>query len=124
VNDCPFCQLSPERILDSNEHALAVADAFPVAPGHTLIVLRRHAASLFELSSVEVASLFELLRRMKERLAGSHRPDGYNVGVNDGPAAGQTVMHLHIHLIPRFFGDVGEPKGGVRNVIPGKGPYS
>jgi diadenosine tetraphosphate (Ap4A) HIT family hydrolase len=123
LNDCPFCQLPPERILDSNEHAVAVADAFPVAPGHTLIVLRRHTASLFDVSSAEAAALFQLLHRMQQRLAASHQPDGYTVGVNDGPAAGQTVPHLHVHLIPRHAGDVLDPRGGVGGVMPGRALY-
>jgi diadenosine tetraphosphate (Ap4A) HIT family hydrolase len=122
-NDCPFCRLPPERIIDSNAHALAIADAFPVSPGHTLVVLRRHVAGFFELNAEELAAVYELLCRMKERLATASRPDGYNIGVNDGETAGQTIMHLHIHLIPRFVGDVGDPRGGIRSVIPGKGPY-
>jgi diadenosine tetraphosphate (Ap4A) HIT family hydrolase len=122
-SDCPFCGLPPERVIDSNAHALTIADAFPVSPGHTLVILRRHAASFFELSGEELAAVHELLRRLKDRLDATIRPGGYNVGVNDGLAAGQTVLHLHIHLIPRFAGDVPDPRGGIRNVIPGKGAY-
>jgi diadenosine tetraphosphate (Ap4A) HIT family hydrolase len=121
--ECPFCRLPPERILDSNRHALAVADAFPVSPGHTLVILRRHVASFFEMSAEELAAVHELLCRMKIRLEQTFRPGGYNIGVNDGEIAGQTIMHLHVHLIPRFRGDVGDPWGGVRNVIAGKGLY-
>jgi diadenosine tetraphosphate (Ap4A) HIT family hydrolase len=123
-NDCPFCRLPPERALESNKHALAIADAFPVSPGHTLVVLRRHSASFFELTDEELAAVYDLLKRMKNYLDSSLRPAGYNIGVNVGEAAGQTVMHLHVHLIPRFAGDLADPRGGVRNVIPGKGPYA
>jgi diadenosine tetraphosphate (Ap4A) HIT family hydrolase len=123
-SDCPFCQLPLSRILDSNNHAVAVADAFPVSPGHTLVIPRRHIACFFELTLDEMTAIYDLLGRLKARLDGSLKPAGYNIGVNVGAAAGQTVMHLHVHLIPRFVGDVSEPRGGVRNVIPGKGPYS
>ncbi len=123
MTDCPFCQLPTERILDSNAHALAVADAFPVSVGHTLIIPRRHLASFFDLTPDEVAAIYELLQRMKDRLEVAHSPGGYNIGVNVGQTAGQTIFHFHIHLIPRYPGDVADPTGGVRNVIPGRGPY-
>ncbi|HEV3263635.1 MAG TPA: HIT family protein [Gemmataceae bacterium] len=121
--DCPFCGLPSERILGSNAHAVAVEDAFPVSPGYTLIILRRHTASFFELTSEELAAVYDLVLRAKNRLAATLRPAGYNIGVNEGGTAGQTIMHLHVHLIPRFVGDVTDPRGGVRSVIPGKGPY-
>jgi diadenosine tetraphosphate (Ap4A) HIT family hydrolase len=122
-NDCPFCRVPPERIIDSNSCALTVADEFPVSPGHTLVILRRHIASFFELTSEELAAVYELLRRMKSCLDSSLKPGGYNIGVNIGDTAGQTISHVHVHLIPRFIGDVAEPRGGVRNVIPGRGAY-
>ncbi|MGH7173456.1 MAG: ATP-binding protein [Gemmataceae bacterium] len=110
-------------MIDSNSHALVVADAFPVSPGHTLVILRRHVASFFEAKSEEIAAVYELLQRAKNRLDRTLIPAGYNVGVNVGQAAGQTVMHLHIHLIPRYSGDVEQPFGGVRNVISSHGIY-
>jgi diadenosine tetraphosphate (Ap4A) HIT family hydrolase len=122
--DCPFCQLPAQRVLDSNAHALAVADAFPVSPGHTLIISRRHVADFFELTEGEEAAVHELLCRMKDRLASTLKPDGWNIGVNVGTVAGQTVLHVHVHLIPRYPGDVADPVGGVRNVIPGRGHYT
>jgi diadenosine tetraphosphate (Ap4A) HIT family hydrolase len=122
-SDCPFCRLPPERVLDGNAHALAVADAFPVCRGHTLIVLRRHTASFFDLTVEEVAAAYDLLRRMKERLGSTLGPGGYNVGVNVGEVAGQTIGHVHVHLIPRYPSDVEDPVGGVRNLIPGRGRY-
>jgi len=106
-----------------NTQAIAVADAFPVSPGHTLVIPKRHSACFFELTIDEITAVHKLLDQMKTRLNNKFKPAGYNIGVNIGEAAGQTVMHLHIHLIPRFFGDVTEPQGGVRNVIPGKGAY-
>ena len=122
-NDCPFCRLPPERVIDCNNHALVIADIFPVSPGHTLVILRRHVASFFETTNEELAAVYELLHRARKRLNDALMPAGYNVGINIGPDAGQTVMHVHVHLIPRLAGDVAKPEGGVRNVIPGKGSY-
>ena len=123
-SDCPFCHLPPGRILDSNAHAVAVADAFPVSPGHTLVIPNGHGACFFELALDEITAVHELLNRMKARLDEMLKPAGYNVGINIGEVAGQTIGHLHVHLIPRFLGDVTEPRGGVRNVIPGKAAYA
>src|SRR5262249_21344708 len=114
-SDCPFCWLAPERILATNAQALAVADAFPVSDGHTLVIPRRHVTSFFELTEDEVTAIHELIRRMKDRLDEALKPGGYNIGINVGAAAGQTVAHVHVHLIPRYPGDVANPVGGVRN---------
>jgi diadenosine tetraphosphate (Ap4A) HIT family hydrolase len=121
--ECPFCHLGPGRILDENGLAIAFLDAFPVSPGHTLVVPRRHVSDFFDLSAAEIAAIVELVFRMRPRLIAEHGPSGFNVGVNVGAAAGQTVMHAHVHLIPRYLGDVLNPTGGIRNVIPGMGPY-
>jgi len=123
ATDCPFCRVTAERVLAANSNALAFADAFPVSPGHTLIVSKRHVACFFELNVDEALAVYDLLGRMKALLDVKLKPEGYNIGINCGEPAGQTVMHFHVHLIPRFMGDVSEPRGGVRNVIPGKGPY-
>jgi diadenosine tetraphosphate (Ap4A) HIT family hydrolase len=123
TDPCPFCAIPPGRVIDSNDLAFAVGDAFPVAPGHTLIISRRHVESFFDLTPDEVAAVMALLGRAKIRLDAINGPDGYNVGVNVGRAAGQTVMHVHVHLIPRRAGDVADPRGGIRHVIPGKGDY-
>jgi diadenosine tetraphosphate (Ap4A) HIT family hydrolase len=112
-----------ERIRESSEHAFVVDDAFPVTRGHTLVIPRRHAADFFDLTREETAALIQLLWEARSRLDASLKPSGYNVGVNVGQAAGQTVLHVHVHLIPRYSGDVPDPTGGVRAVIPGKGPY-
>jgi diadenosine tetraphosphate (Ap4A) HIT family hydrolase len=120
---CPFCTLPPERILDTNDAGVVVADGFPISPGHTLIIPHRHVASFFELYAEERDGLFALLDRARIRLDGDIHPDGYNIGINDGAAAGQTVPHLHIHLIPRQHGDQKDPRGGVRWIFPDKAAY-
>jgi diadenosine tetraphosphate (Ap4A) HIT family hydrolase len=94
-----------------------------VSPGHTLIVPRRHVASLAQARPEEWRSLWALLEQAREAVDREFRPDGYNIGVNDGVAAGQTVMHLHVHLIPRYTGDRPDPRGGVRWVLPEKADY-
>ena len=121
---CPFCELPPDRawVLE-NEWAVALWDKFPVAPGHALLIPRRHVADYFELSPEERTACWDLAARMKAKIDELHEPDGYNLGINCGEWAGQTVFHVHIHLIPRYKGDVMNPRGGVRNVIPGKGDY-
>jgi diadenosine tetraphosphate (Ap4A) HIT family hydrolase len=106
-----------------NNVGLFVRDSFPVSTGHTLIISRRHVGSFFELSREERAGMLDLLDQAKAELQASHNPQGYNIGVNDGLAAGQTVPHLHIHLIPRYAGDVPDPRGGVRWVIADKAKY-
>ncbi|MDY0062848.1 MAG: HIT family protein [Myxococcota bacterium] len=111
------------RALLANEAALALRDGFPVNSGHTLIVLRRHVASWFDATRDEQLAILELLDLVKEELDRTLAPAGYNVGVNVGAAAGQTVPHLHVHVIPRFPGDVDDPTGGVRLVIPERGNY-
>jgi diadenosine tetraphosphate (Ap4A) HIT family hydrolase len=115
--------LPADRILEANALAVAVADGFPVSAGHTLVIPRRHVNSFFELAEDEVAAVYSLLRCMKDRLDEALKPGGYNVGVNVGTVAGQTVVHAHVHLIPRYAGDVPDPIGGVRNVVPGRGRY-
>ena len=121
--ECPFCAPPPERVVDANALAFALLDAYPVAAGHTLLVARRHVADLFELTDEEMAALLDLLRRARRRLDESLQPGGYNIGVNVGSVAGQTIPHVHVHLIPRYPGDVPDPTGGIRNVIPGRGRY-
>ena len=121
--ECPFCQLEVSRILHENEFALAIADAFPVAVGHTLVVPRRHVFSLFDLPEEEQAGLWRLVAAVRAKLMCELKPDGLNVGVNDGFAAGQTVMHAHAHLIPRRKGDIADARGGVRWILPGKAQY-
>jgi len=120
---CPFCSLPAERFVLESAYAVAMRDAFPVSPGHTLIIPKRHVASFFEVTEAERADLMSLLAAARDDLDREFRPAGYNVGINDGAAAGQTVPHLHVHLIPRFAGDREDPRGGVRWVLPDKAAY-
>lgn len=120
---CPFCSLPAERILFATEHFKVIRDGYPVSPGHTLVIPHRHIGSLFALSAEEFAGLWPVLNRLREELAAAFRPDGFNIGINDGPAAGQTVPHLHVHVIPRYAGDLAGPRGGVRWVFPEKADY-
>ena len=120
---CPFCSLPQERIVDQNDLAIVLRDGFPVSPGHTLIVPKRHVGSYFELTAHEVDAMQSLLHRQKQALDREHNPNSYNIGINDGPEAGQTVPHVHMHLIPRYRGDVSDPRGGVRWLIPAKADY-
>ena len=122
-SNCPFCQLDAACIVFSDDVTLVIRDAFPVSPGHTLIIPRRHVGSFFELTPPERARMFELLTQAKAELDGTLQPDGFNIGINDGAAAGQTVPHLHLHLIPRYRGDAPDPRGGVRWVLPAKAKY-
>jgi len=120
---CPFCPPPGARIVGQSELGLALLDEHPVAPGHTLLITRRHVATWFEASEAEQRALLALAAERKQVLDRELAPAGYNLGLNVGLAAGQTVMHLHLHLIPRFTGDVDDPTGGVRLVIPDKGNY-
>lgn len=98
-------------------------DGYPVSEGHSLVISHRHVGSYFDLTETERTDLQLLLTQAKQHLDGLLQPDGYNIGINDGVAAGQTVPHLHIHLIPRYQGDLPDPRGGVRWVIPDKAMY-
>lgn len=120
---CPFCSLPHERIVVENEHAVWIYDGFPVSPGHSLIIPKRHAGSFFEVTPEERLAMLELLDKAKATVAQELSPDAFNIGINDGAAAGQTVPHLHLHLIPRYSGDVVDARGGVRWVIPDKADY-
>jgi diadenosine tetraphosphate (Ap4A) HIT family hydrolase len=122
-SNCPFCISDESRVIMANNHAIAFFDDFPVTPGHSLVVPRRHISSFFEATKEEQAALFDLVAEMRQLLLAERNPDGFNIGINDGTAAGQTVMHLHIHLIPRYAGDTEDPRGGVRWIMPVKAPY-
>ena len=122
-DDSPFLAVPTSEWLAANDHAFAIADRFPVSPGHALVVPRRAIATWWEASDDERADILALIDAVKCQLDVELRPDGYNVGFNAGAAAGQTVRHLHVHVIPRYRGDVPDPRGGVRHAIPGKGNY-
>src|SRR3989344_1723567 len=117
---CPFCTVDIFRTVATNDHALAIYDSFPISPGHTLIIPRRHITSIFDAAKEVRDGMFDLLESVRHLLIQEHKPDGFNIGINDGMAAGQTVMHLHIHLIPRYKGDMHDPRGGVRWIFPDK----
>ena len=122
--ESPFLSRPVSDHLVSNDLAFALRDIYPVSPGHALVVPRRMIATWFEATAQEQGAIFALVDEVKRLLDSSElRPDGYNVGFNAGEAAGQTVMHLHVHVIPRFRGDMDDPRGGVRLVIPSKGNY-
>ena len=120
---CPFCTLPDSRIIDSNPFGLVIRDGYPISPGHTLVIPKRHVGSFFELTPEEATEMMSLMRRAKSALEIEFKPNGYNIGINDGAAAGQTVPHLHIHLIPRYEGDMPDPRGGVRWIVPVKADY-
>jgi ATP adenylyltransferase len=123
-NNCIFCSLEKSRVIKSNEFALAFRDNFPVTELHTLIVPRRHAKDYFELTQEEVVACNNLINQLRLDLMKEDTSiEGFNLGINTGEVAGQTIFHCHIHLIPRRKGDVENPRGGVRHIIPGKGFY-
>jgi len=119
--NCIFC--NQEELILENELAWARYDKYPVSPGHLLIITKRHVADFFDTTLEERRALNDLLQEAKKMLEREYSLDGYNIGVNCGEAAGQTIMHLHIHLIPRYQGDIDNPRGGVRGVIPDKRIY-
>ncbi len=123
MSACPFCEVDHERVFHEGAHVSALWDAFPVSEGHALIVPRRHVASWFDASPEEQAELASTIALVRDAIERRHRPDGYNIGVNVGAAAGQTVGHLHVHVIPRYTGDVEDPRGGVRWVLPARAAY-
>jgi diadenosine tetraphosphate (Ap4A) HIT family hydrolase len=122
-SDCPFCTLPPDRIISESDHTITIRDGFPVSEGHALIIPKRHVQSFFELQAIEKAAVLQALEEAKETLDREFSPDGYNIGINDGKAAGQTILHMHVHLIPRYKGDTEDPRGGVRHIFPLKAKY-
>jgi ATP adenylyltransferase len=122
--DCIFCETDPSRIIAANDLAYVVRDSYPVSPGHSLIIPKRHVVDYFGLTAPEVLAINSLIKDLKAVL-GLEDPqiDGFNIGMNAGESAGQTIFHCHVHLIPRRSGDVDNPRGGVRHTIPGKGFY-
>jgi diadenosine tetraphosphate (Ap4A) HIT family hydrolase len=112
---CVLCD--PQSALSENELAYVRPDNHSLSRGHVLVVPKRHVADFFEMTPQEQAAILELLRAAKQLIHVEHAPDGYNIGVNIGEAAGQSRMHVHVHLIPRYLGDVPDPKGGVRCVL-------
>ena len=118
--ESPF--LNKKKIIE-NENAFAIYDGFPVSKGHVLVIPKRVVAEIFDLNDEEYSSCFSLVKDVKKILEEKFNPDGFNIGINNGEKAGQTIFHAHIHVIPRYSGDVDNPRGGIRHVIPGKGDY-
>ena len=121
--DCPFCAPNASQIIFESTRCFGLWDGFPVSDGHALVVPRRHVATWFDATPEEQSALLESIERVRHEIVQRYHPDGFNIGINVGAAAGQTVFHLHIHVIPRYQGDVPDPRGGVRHVIPLKANY-
>ena len=114
---CVFCNINKEEIILENDLAVAFFDIMPVSKGHTLIIPKRHSENYFELTSDEIKAMFDLSQQVKKYLDEKYHPDGYNVGFNVKEAGGQSVMHTHMHVIPRYVGDALHPRGGIRKII-------
>ncbi|MBN1357108.1 HIT family protein [bacterium] len=120
---CPFCDVQSGEILFKNELAMVLIDQYPVARGHLLVVPKRHFGSYFDAIEAEIAAIHRLILKSREYLENRFNPKGYNIGVNVGRIAGQSIFHMHVHVIPRYEGDHPHPRGGVRNIIPRMGDY-
>ena len=120
---CPFCTPDPDQVFLQTDLILGLWDKYPVSPGHALLIPRRHVADWFEATPKEQQALTEALSTARTAIQEKYQPDGFNIGINAGEAAGQTIFHLHIHLIPRYKGDEADPRGGIRKLFPGKAKY-
>jgi ATP adenylyltransferase len=120
---CPFCHPDPTQIFLETDLILAFWDRYPVSPGHALLTPKRHVANWFQATPEEQQALTHAITHARQEIEKHHKPDGYNIGINAGKAAGQTIDHLHVHLIPRYDGDQDDPRGGIRNIFPDKARY-
>ena len=116
MSKCVFCNINESEIIVENRFAFAILDHYPVNNGHCLIITKRHFANYFEATEEEIKAIYKLMHEVKEMFDIQYEPAGYNIGINVGTYAGQTINHLHVHLIPRYIGDVDNPRGGVRNL--------
>jgi diadenosine tetraphosphate (Ap4A) HIT family hydrolase len=121
--NCIFCTLEKNSLVLVNALAINIYDNYPVSKGHSLVIPKRHISSLSEATTQEITALFSLVDETKKQLYEIYKPTGFNIGINDGASAGQTVMHLHIHVIPRYKGDQEDPRGGIRWIFPEKAKY-
>jgi diadenosine tetraphosphate (Ap4A) HIT family hydrolase len=121
--ECPFCNLADDRIWLQTDSAIALLDTFPVSPGHTLIIPGDHIGTLMDLPESDLNEIWGFVAHVRNILIDKYKPDGFNIGINEGVAAGATIAHAHIHLIPRFNGDVPDPRGGIRWVVPQRAKY-
>lgn len=127
MKNCFFCEVQNNKEknkITENKNFFSIYDDNPVSRGHVLIVPKKHLESFFDLSSEQIRELYDFIKETKNIIQKKYNPDGYNIGVNDGEAAGRTIHHLHIHLIPRYLGDIKNPRGGIRNIFPEKGDYT
>lgn len=120
---CPFCQLEQDQIVLENNGAIAFFDKYPVQKGHLLVIPKKHVETYFDASEEQLLAIHQLIKEGKRLIDEQYNPDGYNIGVNIGHYGGQTIHHLHFHLIPRYKGDVKDPRGGIRKAIPNLIPY-
>ncbi|MFV8817131.1 HIT family protein [Haliea sp. E17] len=124
MTNCPFCTIPKDRLVIENDLAFAIEDGYPVTPGHALVIPKRHVVDYFGLSTEELLACHALVHELRTLLLDNDETiAGFNLGMNAGEVAGQTVFHSHIHVIPRRAGDVTSPRGGIRHLIPGKGGY-
>jgi diadenosine tetraphosphate (Ap4A) HIT family hydrolase len=123
MDSCPFCSVGPDRVVLANETAIAFPDRYPLSESHTLVTPRQHVATIYELSGEEQGQLWSLVAEVRKKLIEKFQPDGFNIGFNDGLAAGQTVVHAHVHVVPRRSGDVADPRGGIRWVVADQARY-
>jgi diadenosine tetraphosphate (Ap4A) HIT family hydrolase len=121
--ESPFLAIPEDDWVSANDLALAIRDGYPVSPGHTLVVPRRPVPDWDSATASERDAILRLVEEVKMDLRAQYRPDGFNLGINEGAATGQTVSHLHVHAIPRFTGDVADPRGGIRHAVMGKGNW-
>jgi diadenosine tetraphosphate (Ap4A) HIT family hydrolase len=117
---CPFCGLSKDQLFYDGTHVVGIWDSHPVSPGHALLIPKRHVPTWFEATLEERIELMSAIDCARNAIEKTHTPDGYNIGVNIGAAAGQTVFHVHLHVIPRYLGDAPNPRGGIRKVLRGR----
>lgn len=123
IANCPFCALDDNRFFLKTNLVKGLWDAYPLNVGHALIIPNRHISRWFDATAEEQAALTSAIEQVKTAIEKRYSPQGYNIGFNDQEAAGQTVPHLHIHVIPRYEGDVSDPRGGIRNIIPARAAY-
>jgi diadenosine tetraphosphate (Ap4A) HIT family hydrolase len=120
---CPFCRIEQTSVFFQSESVVGIWDSYPLNPGHALLIPRRHIASWFEATVDEQSALTLAIQQAKVAIEKKYSPQGFTIGFNDQEAGGQTVLHLHVHVIPRYEGDVPDPRGGIRNIIPARSAY-
>ena len=123
VEKCPFCNVADIQVIAASNRAIAIADSFPISQGHSLVIPKRHVSSIFEMTTHEQTEVWTFVAAVRQLLSQKFSPAGFNIGLNDGGDAGQTIEHAHIHVIPRYPGDIEDPRGGIRWVLPARAKY-